>query len=105
MGTCLVGSPTQTEVASWGVNPVNQASLNPVVVPVLPARGRPNAARKPVPPFATTPRRMAVAAAATPGARARWQDGLPSSRTRPSGPATRVTASGWQWTPPSARVA
>src|SRR4029453_2433089 len=35
MGVCLAGLPTQTEVASCGVKPVNQASVKLLVGPLL----------------------------------------------------------------------
>jgi hypothetical protein len=87
------------------VKPVNQASTLLLVVPVLPATGRPIAARKPVPPGPTTPRRMPTAVAATWGSTAWRQEGRPSNRTRPVGPVMPAMIEGRQWTPPLARVA
>ena len=41
-----LSKPTQTEVQRVGVNPVNQASLKLLVVPVLPAAGKVNPNRR-----------------------------------------------------------
>ena len=54
MGIWATGKPTHTAVARWGVNPAKAASAKFWAVPVLPAAGRPNWARWPV-PLATAP--------------------------------------------------
>lgn len=83
--------PIHTAVASWGVNPTNQASPLSSDVPVLPAVGcSANRALPPVPPV-TTPWSTAVAWAATSGVNTCSPGGLPRSYTTvPSGPSMRV---------------
>ena len=64
-----------TAVASCGVKPSNQADTLPVVVPVLPAAGRPKFAPAPV-PLCTTFDIAYVVSAMTSGSKTAWVTGL-----------------------------
>ena len=64
-GSCSSAKPIQTEEVYWGINPMNQASLKPWCVPVLPAIGlSSNTALVPVPNCAATSSVFLTAAAA-----------------------------------------
>src|SRR4051812_6947766 len=102
------GSPTHTDAASCGVNPVNHAAANDSVVPVLPAAGRPIDADAPVRDGSgpsITPRRTLVTVSAVAVDMTRWQASACFWRTAPSAPVTDTTAYGAQNIPRAATVA
>src|SRR3954462_4241484 len=93
------GSPTHTDAASCGVNPVNHAAANESVVPVLPAAGRWIVADAPVRAGSgpsITPRRIDVVCPATVGLMTRLQCARGRCTTLPFGPVMRATPYGAQ---------
>ena len=77
-------NPTQTPAVKEGENPMNQASVKSLVVPVLPATGRLSAlARTPVPELMTS-RSMEVSRRAIGAGSTSLTWGGKSSMTRPS---------------------
>src|SRR6266498_1476944 len=95
--------PTHTPVVSWGMYPMNQASLWSWAVPVLPAWGRPMLAAVPV-PCATTPSSNDVTWFATLPLMTLWQKGLALKTSFPLAATTLRMTKGLQWMPPLASV-
>src|SRR5438477_11302358 len=102
------GSPAQTAAARSGVYPMNQTAALPVVVPVLPAAGRPRdilAPERPGSGPSMTPARTCDTASATPRSMACAQSVGGTGRDVPFRSTTEVMALGLQWTPRAAKVA
>src|SRR5690606_22753104 len=96
-------SPTLTAAASAGVYPANQAEVYPLLVPVLPAAGRPIDWPRMV-PLVKTPESTWFTASATSGSSAVEQLGGISVRV-PSRSTIAVIAIGRQYRPRAANVA